>query len=142
MKLALQFRATDKGPEALSGWVTCPLLRVTPRQAETHPPAALSCTPRAASHLVVHRAPIEPVEVGIVAVPLPPGPTVRDGTGDEQVVGVSVTGGEDTAAVVAHGVPWVEGGRSSEGLSSRLLTPPASCPLPRLPPRPSPAVPW
>lgn len=99
------FHFTGESPEALSHSVTYHTVyhrhpgRWSPKDPQ------LGVAPQT-SHLVVHCAPIKPVEVGIVAVPVPPGPSVRDGTRDEQVVGVSVPGREDTATVVAHGIPW------------------------------------
>lgn len=127
VRLALLSHFTDEGPGAPRGSVTCP---VTPHRLGPNPLLAWAASQ--APHLVVHCAPIEPVEVGIVAVPIPPGPTVRDGTGDEQVVGVSITGRKNTAAVVAHGVPCagVEG-------AVRVSPPPPHLP-PSIAPRPTP----
>lgn len=39
---------------------------------------------------------VEPIEVGIVAVAIPPCSTVRDGTGDDDPIRIPVPSGENT----------------------------------------------
>lgn len=53
--------------------------------------------PTPARYLMVTVICVEPIEVGIVAVAIPPCATVGDGTRDDQPIGVPVPGGEDTA---------------------------------------------
>lgn len=52
--------------------------------------------------LVVTVIGIEPIEIGIMAVAVPPCATVGDGTRDDQPIGVPVPGGKDTTRVVAE----------------------------------------
>ena len=57
------------------------------------------------SHLVIFRCGEQAVEVGLVAVPVPPSSPVGHGT-EPDVGAVSVSGGERPAAVVCHGVTF------------------------------------
>lgn len=56
------------------------------------------------SHLVIDVNAVQAVEVGLVAVLVPPAPSVRHGAAGDEGRGVTVFGREEATAVVAEGV--------------------------------------
>ena len=57
-------------------------------------------------YLVVAVDTVETIEVGLVAVLVPPAPHVGPGTVDSQRVGVFIFGRERATIVIPHGVTW------------------------------------